>query len=183
MNLQILKPCLYGIMSYLEVPMYCFITSSIVSIPVHNDITFKVCHGYTMGQIPHHSHTCRHYTVICTVSDETCGILLTCGILIIKIIKITITITLLKYYTRTREGGIHCKLQCQPPYNLKKVCACQSTHIAHFVRHRGSMALPPLFSLFSLSLSPHPLLGSHLNLVHSPNQPFDSSLSLFNQFS
>ena len=41
-----------------------------------------------------------YHTIIHMVSDETHGIPLTHGILIIKIIKITIIIALLKYYTK-----------------------------------------------------------------------------------
>jgi hypothetical protein len=46
-------------------------------------------------------------TIICMVSDETHGIPFTCGILIMKIMKITIIITLLQYFTKNKRGGYH----------------------------------------------------------------------------
>jgi putative component of membrane protein insertase Oxa1/YidC/SpoIIIJ protein YidD len=47
--------------------------------------------------------TGTYHTVISAVSDETCGIILTCSILIIKIIETTITITL--HYPKRTGGG------------------------------------------------------------------------------
>ena len=47
--------------------------------------------------------TGTYHIVISVVSDETCSIILTHGILIIKIIETTITITL-HYLKRTGEG-------------------------------------------------------------------------------
>jgi hypothetical protein len=51
--------------------------------------------------------TGTYHTVICTVSDETRGITLTHSILIIKIIKISISITL--QYLQRAGGGGYCE--------------------------------------------------------------------------
>jgi hypothetical protein len=48
----------------------------------------RVCHGYTVGR------EFQHRTVLVTVLFKTCSITITHSILIIKIIKITITITM-----------------------------------------------------------------------------------------
>ena len=45
-----------------------------------------------------------YHTVICAVSDETHGVIFTCGILVIKI---TIIIILFQYFTNNKRGGYH----------------------------------------------------------------------------